>query len=80
MEVQVQLLAPASISTLTLSQVEPQKRSLKAWIPELYLDNLYAKCYYFCQLYDKHFETAKVTSTNQISFTMFFLPKKMLQW
>lgn len=48
-------------------------RRFKAENFQLYFRNLYMKCFYFCQQYKDHFETAKEKGYKPIFFAILFL-------
>ena len=50
-----------------------RKQSLKAKVLDVYYGKLQIDCYYFCQQYEDHFETSRVTETNRTLFAVFFL-------
>ena len=53
--------------------LETQERPLKARFPDLYYNNLYMDCYWFCQQCKDHFKTAKAKRPNKIPFAALFL-------
>lgn len=57
----------------------PRERPLKARFPDLYFGNSHMDCYRFCQQCEDHFETAKATGSNRVSFSALFLRGMMTQ-
>ena len=73
----------AQTPALTAAKMDakPCERPLKAWLPDLYYEDLYIKCYRFCQKCKDHFDTARAKGSNRIPFAISFLRKKALgQW
>ena len=56
--------APAPIE----SREDTLDRPPKAWNPDLYYGNSHMECYYFCQQYEHHFETAGAKGHKRVPF------------
>ena len=53
--------------------VEPKEQPLKARFPDLYFGKLYLDCYWFCQQFEDHFDTARANGKNRTPFAASFL-------
>lgn len=74
MEIAKNPILPASAT----AKKEAFDRPLKARNPNLYYENLYIKCYYFCQQCEDYFETVEVKGHRHIPFATSFLKEKIL--
>lgn len=62
-------------------QLEPQKHSLKAIIPETYSKKSHIDCYYFCQQSKDHFKTLGAIGINDTFFAAtFFRSSISFKW
>ena len=67
-----QAQAPVQAPTPPVS-VESKEQPLKARFPDLYFGKLYLDCYWFCQQFEDHFDTARANGKNRTPFAASFL-------
>ena len=61
------------ISAQAPALVEPKEQSVKARFLDLYFGKSHLDCYWFCQQYQDHFDTARANRDNRTPFATFFL-------
>ena len=62
----------------TAAKKEASDRPLKARNSNLYYENSYMECYYFCQQCEDHFEMAGTKGHRRVPFAASFLKEKIL--
>ena len=55
----------------------PRNKGLKAWNPNFYYKSSHMECYYFCQQYKDHFDTAGAMGHKRVLFTALFLQDRI---